>query len=141
MNTTTPLTDLQLAVIEQLGYTEVSWLNAEEELTSLLRDIANSGADAGWPGFCYYCDTCDFTDAHRAHIVATIEDMADSLGEDPITMVRNFRCLGTDNPVSASEVRLCLYYGQAPDNDATTLIENALAWFALEETARTLVEE
>jgi hypothetical protein len=98
-----------------------------------LQDVADHGADAGFPGFCYYTDTERFYRKHRAEINGMVESLADDLGESAIGMVRGFRCIGTD--YSESEVAQTMY-GRKID----PVIANGLAWFALEETARQLTD-
>ena len=116
MNTTQ--TTLTRAVIRRVG-------------RDSLQDVARHGADGGFPGFCYYTDTCAFYAKHQAAIVAMVEQMADDLGESPVAMVRGVRCLGTY--YTEAEVGRTLY---GPKRQHQTQIANALAWFALEEVAR-----
>lgn len=96
-----------------------------------LRDVANHGADAGYPGFTYKADTVAFFRRHRATINALVERMADDLGELAIDMVRGFRCLGND--YTQAEIARAMYGNGGESCDTT---QNALAWFALEEVAR-----
>lgn len=98
-----------------------------------LRDVSRGGADAGFPGFTYYTDTSKFFRRNRADIVALVERMADDLGEEPVAMVAGFNCLEDDHDTRKSAAK-CLYGGKLTDDDV--LVENALAWFALEEVAR-----
>ena len=114
------------AVIRQIGGKET------------LRDVCRGGADAGFAGFSYYSDTIAFFKRQRAAIVALVEDMADSLGESAVAMVRNFNCLRDDKESESSVVR-CLGGGRLRDED--TMVANALAWFALEEVARAVCDE
>lgn len=114
------------AVIRQLGGRDC------------LSDIARHGADAGWPGFSYYTDTVSFFKRNRRAIVELVERMAEDLGESPPDLVTGFNCLGGRDRAKRSEhlpsVCRCLY-GRIGENDTTEA--NALAWFALEEVART----
>lgn len=117
------LTTIQKAVIAQLGGRDS------------LVDIMNHGADAGYPGFTYYADTCTFYYDNRAEINAMVKELANDLGEDPLKMVANFRCLNGDfDTYEVAEVM----FG-TPDEDETA-ISNALAWFAAEEVARQLCD-
>lgn len=115
------------ATVRQFG----SW----EYFTECARDITEHGADAGFGQFVYYADTCAFYAKHRALILALVAEMADSLGEDQLTMVRNFNCLGKD--YTLEEVGETLY---SPKNKHQTQVANALAWFTLEEVARSFVD-
>jgi hypothetical protein len=99
-----------------------------------LEDVARHGADAGWSGFTYYTDTVAFYKAHKGDILALAEQMAKDLGEDMLTMISGFNCLKNDK-LSPTEIGEALYSGRG---DAATTVRNAMAWFALEETAREL---
>ena len=126
MNTLTPL---QRAVIEQLGYDEL-----DEECLSTLQEVTEHGADAAFGQFIYYSDTASFFDNHRTDILRLVADMADQLGENTCSLVRGFNCLNGDYD---AEVDLVLM-GLECDDDI--YVKNALTWFALEETARTLTD-
>lgn len=128
---TTDLTQLQRAVIKQLGYEP-----DDEELQGVLEDVANHGADAGFCGFTYYSETCAFFDHNQTDIVDMVKEMADDFGTDPISLVAGFNCLD-DDCETRDEIGRCIY-GKPTDDD--TQVPNALAWFALEEVARQLVE-
>lgn len=130
------LTKLDQAVIEQLGYDELT-----EECLSTLQDVARHGADGGYGQFIYYADTCEFYDNNRAAILQLVEDMASDLGEEPLTMIAGFNCL-KDLELTSTMVAKVIY-GRAPSKtmgDDATQVKNALAWFALEETARKFEE-
>lgn len=114
------------AVLRQLG-------GGADAVQSAL-DAAEHGADGGFPGFTYYSDTCEFVKRNRKAIADAVEQMADDLGEDLIAMVRGFRCLEDDTPSKA--IALALFAGG--DGDDVMLVENALAWFALEEVGRAI---
>lgn len=103
-----------------------------------LRDVYNHGADAGYPGFTYYKDTCSFFRRHKADIVSLAEDMANNLGENPLDMIASFNCLHGD--YSTSEIGKVLYGRWNDSDDTFTIIGNALAWFALEEVARSIYD-
>ena len=107
---------------------------------SYLEDVYNHGADAGFPGFTYYNDTTPFWKRNRKEITALVMSMASELGEDPAAMVAGFNCLKIQ-PSDFEEMQdiySALGNGQ-PSDDST--VPNALAWFALEEVARAMVEE
>ena len=114
---------LQTAVIRRVG-------------RDSLQDVANHGADGGFPGFCYYSDTCAFYARHQSRIVALVEELADDLGKSPCKLVAGFRCLNGD--YSEAEIGRTLY---GPKKGHDTQIANALAWFALEEVARNVTEQ
>jgi len=104
-----------------------------------LMDVYEHGADAGFPGFTYYSDTCKFYARHKQAINELAEELADGLGEDVIEMVKNFNCIQGD--YSTSEIAKTMY-GRRTEQEKNDLcqIDNALAWFALEEVARDIYD-
>ena len=104
-----------------------------------IEDLASHGADAGFPGITYYNDTIAFFKRHREDIVKLVNDSASELSEEPIVLVRSFRCLHghSMNEITASIAR-CLYSERLSDsNDSLDyIVANALCWFACEEMAR-----
>jgi hypothetical protein len=122
---------LAAAVLRQLG-------GGREALEQAI-EAGRHGADAGWPGFTFYDDTVGFTRRHRAAICGAVEQLAADLGEEPIAMVRGFRCLGGD--ISHRAVSQALWGGRGADKDEVEQVENALAWWALEEVGRALADD
>lgn len=118
---------LKNAVIKQLGDKEY------------LRDVCEHGAAAGFPGFIYYSDTCAFYARHKKDINKLAEELANDLGEDLITMVRGFNCI--KDQYRSSEIAKTMF-GRRSEQEKKDLcqIDNALAWFALEEVARYVCE-
>ena len=112
------------AVSRQLG----SW----EYFTESAEDIRNHGADGGWNGFIWYDDTRKFYRRNRAAILALLESLADDLGEDLLSLVAGFNCLRTYK-LTQNEVAQALYLSKGEWVDT---VQNAMAWFALEEVAR-----
>lgn len=119
------------AVIEQHG----GW---DDDTQDTFREIAEHGADAGWGGFCYYSETCEFVRNNRPGIAAAAEDTAESLGEGVIDLVRGFNCIDQDE-VSQRDVALALY-SDVDQSEGQKFAQNALAWFALEEVARAITD-
>ena len=98
-----------------------------------LKEVArHCNASAGWPGFTYYSDTIAFFKRHRAAIVSAVKEMADDMGQDVVSFVASFQCLDDDSE-TRDEIGRALYGRLRPDD---TQVPNALAWFALEESAR-----
>lgn len=128
---TTRQPSLTNAVLNQLGL-DIS--NPDD--VSTLQDIASHSADAGWSGFMYYSDTCAFFQANKADIIARLKEDGSEFGIDPLAMVAGFGCL-KDEKLSSFDVSEAIY---SPDGDENTrtLVQNALAWYALEEIAREL---
>ena len=111
------------AVVKQIG----GWDSFKESA----RDVSNHGADSGFCGFIYHTDTCAFYAKNRGAILALLNDLSESLGEDILTLVQNFGCLGKD--YTLDEIGKTLYGNK---NQHETNVANALAWFALEEVCR-----
>ena len=99
-----------------------------------LRDVATHGADAGFPGFCYYAETRAFYSRHRQAILALIDEMADDMGKTPIELVQGFRCL---RDATEQDIAETLY---GPPARWDTQVANALAWFALEAVAHSVTQ-
>lgn len=115
------------AVLRQLGDKEY------------LQDIINHGADAGFPGFTYYSDTADFYKKYKKEINQLAKDIADELGEDIFTMVSNFRAI--KGYFSTIEIAKTMYGHRTKQEENDLIqIDNILAWFALEEVARHLID-
>ena len=119
------VSELIMPVINQLGG---NWKDAQ----CTLHDVANCycGAAGGFGGFVYYTETSAFARRNRARIVRSLENLAEGLGEDIVTMVKGFKCL--DNEFSSSEIGKALW-GRYDDD--LQVVYNALAWYALEEVA------
>ena len=115
------------AVVKQLG--------GIQSFKESAPDIANYGIDGGFHGFVYYSDTVTFWRKNKDAITKELNDMADSLGENPLDMIKGFRCLNAE--YSADEIGQALYGRYNSDLD---IIYNALAWFAAEEVARQYVD-
>ena len=127
-------TKLIKAVIGQLGYDSIK----DEDLHGVLENVTNHGADGGFNGFIYYSDTVAFFKKNKKLIVESVEDMAESIGEDILSMIKNFNCL-KDYELSSSQIGKVLY-GKFSDSGDNSTIMNALSWFALEEVARYVTE-
>ena len=115
------------AVVKQLG-----GIQSFEESAP---DIANYGIDGGFHGFVYYKDTVSFWRKNKDPITQELKEMADSLGENPLDMIKGFGCLNAD--YSVDDIGQALYGRYNSDLD---IIYNAFAWFAAEEVARQYVD-
>tara|TARA_R100000388_G_scaffold93298_2_gene77693 strand:+ start:766 stop:1185 length:420 start_codon:yes stop_codon:yes gene_type:complete len=115
------------SVVRQCG----SW----DEFKEVAQDIASHGASAGFGNFIYYSDTVAFTKRNRKHIVELLQDQSGDFGYDNIySMIADFNCLNGN--YSPEEIAESFYR----DNDARVQVYNALAWYALEEVARAVVD-
>lgn len=118
------------AVAKQIG--------GMRELKNRAADIADYGAAGGFGGFTYYSDTITFTDKNLSLILEAAEELAQDIGEgDAYELIAGFNCL-QDLNMTAGTVARALY--QKGDEDGAS-VKNALAWFALEEAARSIVDE
>jgi hypothetical protein len=115
------------AVVRQLG--------GMEGAKGSMPDIVNHGINGGFSGFIYYCDTVAFFKKNRKAIVELVEQMADELGTDPVSLVAGFNCLRNycNDADGKREITRTLY-GRLQADD--TQVANALAWFAGEEVSR-----
>lgn len=96
-----------------------------------IMDVINHGIDGGFGGFCCYCDTVRFFRTHRKVILEMAEELADDLGEDMLTTIQNFGCLGKE--FSLTEIGQALFTNKGEMVDQ---VQNAMAWFAAEEVCR-----
>ena len=129
------LTELQQRVIEQLsGESELNQNNA-----STLRDVANHGADAGFVGFTYYSDTCNFFDDNKDLIMKQLLEDRASIGYSSLTeMLSSFRCF---KDVDTYDIEAFLINSNDESNEEQTTLKNGLAWYALESVAWQLEEQ
>mgnify|MGYP003658763646 FL=1 len=114
------MSNLRKAVINQLGGLEI--------FKQSFKDIARHGADGGFNGFIYYYDTTAFFKRNRRTILAHLDAICYDLGEDRISVLKSWRCL---NHLTSDEIARGLYEGGK--SDEVTAVQNALAFFALEE--------
>lgn len=139
------MTELQQAVIEQLGYTITDFESEtpeHNELLSNLDDVTKHGADTGWSGFTYYSDTIEFTRKNRESISELIRDFAAEIGQNAVEFIMSFRCLNRSSQEEVEAAGRFVYgapYCESEKCDSDT-VYNALAWFALEEVARQLTD-
>lgn len=99
-----------------------------------IMDVVNHGIDGGFNGFIYYSDTHSFAMRYRKLIVKLLEETADQLGEEVVSMVSHFgvfRNLPMDNE---DRKKLYCYLGGGKCEQST--ITNVMAWFAAEEVCR-----
>jgi len=126
---TNPLSLLQTAVINQLGYDELT-----EGCITTLEDIASHGADAGWEGFTYYSDTGEFYVENKAPILTALEEAVEAFGSDGVvSLVKTFKCAQDS---TEDEIAQTLY-----SSEIDTYVAKCLAWFALEQVAYELTGE
>ena len=124
------------AVIEALGYSPQGTGDEFKELSAEFENCAENGAYCGFGGFIYYHETIPFFIANRQDIVSHIENMAEEIGTDIISMVQGFGVFRHGSKPTAGEVGRALYGSGKTWPELTTLY-NVFAWYALEEVSRT----
>ena len=107
-------------VANQMGFDVTKAEDAKAAVYNLL-DIRS--ADQGVGGFIYYDETNKFFNDNAEDILDYAKEMSDDLGENLSEFINSFNCLNTSDVVED----LLLNDGES--------VKNALAWFALEETA------
>jgi hypothetical protein len=94
----------------------------EEGYASIIEDVANHGADTGFSGFTYTADCVEFFDAHEEVIMNMLSDAAEEFGYKSV-------------PAFVAS------FGRADMAESIDGYKNLLAWYALEEVCRQLVDE
>ena len=125
------------SVILALGYNPCGSTDEFNELSWLLKDCSQHGADTGFSGFTSYNDTVKFFQKHREGIVSHMEQTAIDLGTDIISMVKSFgifRCFMVKP--TTSEVGKALWDTGHYWSELNELY-NVFAWYALEEISHT----
>lgn len=89
--------------------------------------------DDGYPGFAYYADTHKFAMANRGLIVELLNETADQLGEEVVSMVKHFGVFKGEMDREDLQDLYKYLGGGRPEQGTVT---NIMAWFALEEVAR-----
>jgi hypothetical protein len=106
------------AIIKRIGVRNVS-------------DVINHGIDGGFNGFIHTADTTHFFRRHKSQIMQLARNLSDDMGEDLLSMIQNFNCLGKD--FSMAEIAETIFANSGTDAQQ---IQNAMAWFAAEEVCR-----
>jgi hypothetical protein len=130
------LTDLQTAVINQLGYETLN-----EDSASILNDVIRSpyGAEAGFAGFTYYSETTQFFDDNKVLIMQQLLDDRRDIGYDSLTqMLSTFNCFAD---IEDYNIEMFLINSEDEENNDQITLKNGLAWYALETVCRQLEEE
>lgn len=133
------LTDLQIAVIEQMSRDEN--IKTLEDVSNTyvlenLKDVANYGADGGWTGFTFYEDTVSFFDNNKDLIMKSVKELASDLGDGLLEMISKFNCL--NNEYSVDKIAEVIY---SNSEEGEYTIKNALSWYALEGVAHQLYDD
>lgn len=97
-------------------------------------DVNNHGINGGYSGFIYYSDTHAFAIRYRKLIVKLLEEQANGLGEEVVSMVSGFGVFRR-SPMD-NEDRKELYKFLGGGKCELSTITNLMAWFAAEEVCR-----
>lgn len=114
------------AVIRQVG--------GFDSFKELADDVTNYGANGGFSGFVYYTDTVAFTTKNKAEILESLKTLAADMGETFSACLCGF---GAFKGKTESDVLDGLYNHRS---DMRQTVYNVLAWYALEEVARSYVD-
>ena len=122
------------SVIIALGYNPLHATKKDFiELSGILLDCSNHGANIGFTGFSYYSDTVKFFKKHQIDIVSHLEKTAVKLGVDLISFILNFKEFRTsDDPPTPSNVGKALWDKSKTYPELTELY-NAFSWYTLKQ--------
>jgi hypothetical protein len=123
-------------VIKTLGFPLTGSKQTFNELSTQFENCAEHGADIGIPGFIYYSETIPFFIKNRQDIVNHMEQTAEEMGTDIISMVQSFGVFRYSDKPTPSEIGRALWDSGKKWDDLTSLY-NVFAWYALEEVSRT----
>ena len=99
-------------------------------LKEFANDVCNHGASSGFSGFMYYAETEAFTKNNYTLIMELLSDFADDLGINVLQLLSEFNCFKNMSDIEIFDGLM------NPNSDDRTTVYNGLAWFALEEAAR-----
>jgi hypothetical protein len=121
-------------VLAQTGLLDEEF-DSRDSMASAVDDC--TVASSGVSGFVYYNDTCEFFATHRKDIIDLLSSQAEEIGDSKIDFVAGFGCL-KHHDFSDDEIGQVVYGGSTEYQEGP--LQNAIAWFALEETMRTLLD-
>jgi hypothetical protein len=124
------------SVILALGYSFHQSREYFKELSGVLQDCSEHGADTGFSGFQSPSETIAFFQKHRYDIISHMEQTAADLGTDIISMVQGFGVFRNSTPPTPGQVGKALWDSGHYWPELNKLY-NVFAWYALEEIART----
>ena len=102
-------------------------------------DINRNGIQGGYDNFIHYADTHKFAMYYRKAIITMLEEYADDLGEEVVSMVSKFGVFYDHRTKTSSMDKddrrdLYRYLGGAKVEQGS--LTNLMAWFAAEEVCR-----
>ena len=102
-------------------------------------DINRNGIENGYGDFTHYADTHKFAMYYRKAIITMLEECADMLGEEVVSMVSKFGVFYDHRTKTSSmddDDRRELYLYLGGGKPKYRRITNLMAWFAAEEVCR-----
>ena len=136
--------------VHPLASIVLSQLGGGKDAIESAIDAANHGADGGFHGFICYSEIEPWVRRNKAAIKAALTDAASDMGVGVVDMVRGFGCLSrksnehriipTSSTVTEEEVASVIYGDGSDAGDMAGMIYSALAWFALEEVGRAIID-
>ncbi|WP_461257223.1 DUF7222 domain-containing protein [Treponema sp. R80B11-R83G3] len=125
------------SVIIALGYHPLHGTSEEfKELSGIFKNCTEHGAKAGFTGFSCYSETIKFFKNHQTDIVSHMENLANEIGIDIISMVQNFGVFYQKDKPSISKVGKALWDNSKNYKDLKELY-NVFSWYVLEEISNT----
>jgi len=125
------------SVIYSLGFHALHCTKEElKEISTIFINCSKYGVHNDVTGFFYYTETIPFYKKHREDIVKHMENTAEEIGTDIISMVQNFSVFSDKDKPTISEVGKALWDKSKPHNELTELY-NVFALYTLEEISRT----
>lgn len=97
-------------------------------------NINSYGIQGGFSGFIFYYETHKFAMRHRKIIVKLLNEDADSIGEDVVSMVANFGIFRKNKMDNDNRQDLYKYIGGGKCEHGD--ITNLMAWYAAETVCR-----
>lgn len=102
---------LAKVVLEQLG--------GDDDAIETASDASRHGANAGFGGFTYHRETCEFARKNLKEIKVVASELASEMGESSaISMIKKFQCL--NNEFTEYEIGEVLYTGKHSDDNVET---------------------
>lgn len=124
---------LTKAVRKQISYND-------DHVNAVLKDVSEHGATGGFSGFTYYKDTFDFASKNMRLVLYELVEDSKEFGYDSAAhMVSEFSCLKGDG-FTQDQINSVIW-DDSGKFDGSTLIYNALAWYALEKVAQDFVSQ
>lgn len=120
----------------------IKGLNIDENDIDACRicDVTEHGMQSGFGSFIYYSDTHPFAMKYRSLIVKLLEEQADELGEEVVSMVSGFNQFRNEPIDNDTRKDLYKYIGGGKltiENNIT----NLMCWFAVEEVCKWFIKE